>query len=70
MGSPINPDHYKADGVECIDVLRAVMTEEEFRGYCRGNAVKYLYRLYRKGDAAENVAKAEVYLHWLKESLL
>lgn len=33
-----NPNHYKLNGlnIEAVDVIRAVLTEEEFKGWCRG----------------------------------
>ncbi len=59
---PVNsPPHYRQGGVECIDAIRAALTEEEFRGYCKGNALKYIWRERHKGGA-ESLAKAEWYL--------
>lgn len=45
-----SPPHYKLNGldIESVDVIRAVLTAEEFRGWCKGNAIKYLMRLARK----------------------
>ena len=42
-----SPPHYKLTGldIESVDVIRAVLTAEEFRGWCKGNAIKYLMRL-------------------------
>jgi hypothetical protein len=28
-----NPDHYKKQGFEAIDVIRSVLTEEQYTGY-------------------------------------
>jgi hypothetical protein len=61
------PEHYQGDGIECIDAIRAQMSAEEFQGYCRGNAVKYLWRWRSKGGV-ESLRKARVYLDWLVES--
>lgn len=55
-----NPAHYKVGGIECIDYLRAKLTPEEFRGFLKGNAVKYLSRAEHKGNA-EDYAKANWY---------
>lgn len=62
------PPHYIRGAVECIDVIRAMLSPEQFQGYCRGNVVKYLWRFEQKGGA-EDLRKAEVYLRWLRESL-
>jgi hypothetical protein len=56
----INPQHYKVGGIECIDYLKAKLSAEEFRGFLKGNAVKYLSRAEHKGNA-EDYAKANWY---------
>lgn len=64
---PINsPSHYQLDGldIEVIDVIDAVLTEEEFAGYLRGNVIKYMLRADRKGGK-DDYLKAEKYLGWL-----
>lgn len=63
-----DPDHYKFGGIESIDVIRARLTPEEFAGFCKGNAMKYLHRMGHKGDAAEDALKAAKYLGWLAEA--
>jgi hypothetical protein len=59
----INPDHYKHGSVECIEAIQASMTEEEFVGYLKGNVMKYLWRLGRKGD--KDHEKAQWYMRRL-----
>ena len=62
MSDPVNsPEHYKMGGVECIDAIRAQMTEDEYLGYLRGNVVKYLWRWRHKGGS-ESLEKAQWYL--------
>lgn len=39
-----SPPHYREGGIECIDAIRAALTEEEFRGYLKGNCLKYVWR--------------------------
>lgn len=58
------PSHYASGEIECIDAIRAQMTEEQFAGYLRGNVVKYLWRYEHKGGA-ESLRKAEWYLRRL-----
>ena len=60
----INPGHYKAGGIEVIDYLRAKMTPEEFRGFLKGNAMKYLSRAEQKGGP-EDYEKAAWYTSML-----
>ena len=63
-----NPEHYTEGDIECIDAIEASMSPTEFQGYCKGNALKYLWR-YRHKNGLEDLRKAEVYLKWLTESL-
>ena len=58
-----DPDHYKG-AVECIDAIRASMSQEAFRGYLKGNIIKYSWRYEKKG-LIEDLRKAQVYLNWL-----
>lgn len=55
------PSHYTQGEIECIDAIRAALTPEEFRGYCKGAAFKYIWRERYKGQGV-SLAKAEWYL--------
>lgn len=65
---PINPAHYKGD-IECIDYQKSISTPEEFRGYLRLQAVKYIHRLNAKDTPTTNIDKALWYLNRLKKEL-
>jgi len=56
-----SPPHYRQGDIECIDAIRAALTDEEFRGYCKGNAIKYTWREKHKGGD-EDLKKAAWYL--------
>lgn len=56
-----HPEHYTSGNVECIDAIQAALTEDEFRGYCKGNAIKYSWRERNKGGN-EDLQKAVWYL--------
>lgn len=60
-----HPSHYDLGikGVETIDVIKAVLGQEGFKKFCRGNALKYLIRADRK-NGLEDLKKAAVYLNW------
>jgi hypothetical protein len=62
----VNPSHYRRGDVECIDALRACLTEEEFRGYCKGSAMAYLWRDGEKDDPKQEAGKASWYVQWLR----
>jgi hypothetical protein len=51
------PPHYKIGGIETIDIIKAKLTPDEFRGYLKGNVVKYLTRAGHKDDAGKDVDK-------------
>lgn len=57
-----HPEHYQSDtGIECIDAIQSALTPEEFRGYCKGNVLKYTWREKKKGGT-ESLEKAAWYL--------
>ncbi|TXH43514.1 MAG: DUF3310 domain-containing protein [Desulfurellales bacterium] len=58
----ISPPHYNQGPIECIDALRSCLTPEEFRGFLKGNVIKYNWRLGHKGKAKEDAEKARWYL--------
>lgn len=58
-----HPAHYKVGGIETIDFIEAKLTAEEYRGYLRGNVLKYMSRADHKGDRLENLKKAQWYLN-------
>lgn len=64
-----HPSHYTLPGltIESVDVIRAVLTPEEFKGWCKGNALKYSLRAGRKDPTKEvqDLAKAGVFLSWI-----
>ena len=51
--------------MESVDVIKATLTPEEFRGWLKGNAMKYLFRLGKKDDECQDAKKAMKYLEWL-----
>ena len=65
-----SPPHYRVGGIEAIDYIEAKLSPEEFQGYCRGNALKYLSRLGHKDEAVIDIGKAIWYAQRLRDSLL
>ena len=63
MEDQINhPQHYNMTAFEAIDIIKASMTSEEFRGYLKGNILKYLIRYNHKGNPETDLGKANWYL--------
>ena len=58
----VGGDHYLTMDVQPWEAMEAWMTPMEFYGYLRGNAIKYLARTGKKGDALEDLKKARHYL--------
>lgn len=63
------PAHYNQGGIEAIEAIRASMSHEEFKGYLKGNAMKYLWRYRHKGKPKEDLRKAKWYLDRLLTAL-
>ena len=57
----IGGDHYDKYRIEPIAALKDLLTPDEFRGFLRGNAIKYQIR-YRDKGGAEDLRKAQWYL--------
>lgn len=60
------PAHYRQGEVECIAAIRAALTPEEYRGYLKGNIIKYTWRERMKGGL-QSVRKARWYVKRLVE---
>ena len=63
-----HPGHYVGtEGLECIEAIRNALTEVEFRGYCKGNILKYTWREAGKnGD--EDLKKVKMYADFALEA--
>lgn len=61
-----HPPHYTQGGIECIEAIRASMSAEAFKGYLKGNQIKYLWRYEHKGKH-QDLQKALWYLNKLLE---
>lgn len=63
--SVYHPKHYTNGAIECIDAIKASMSRDEFHGYLKGNALKYLWRYKLKGKPQEDLEKALWYVNRL-----
>lgn len=62
----IGGEHYTSKRIQPWAAMDAWMTQEEFKGFLRGNAIKYLARCNDKGGL-EDVLKARHYINKLIE---
>ena len=58
--------HYKDMAVQPWEVMEALLTHEEFRGFLRGNVIKYAMRQGKKSDS-DDAGKLEHYIQKLRE---
>ena len=69
---PINsPSHYTKGGIETIDYMKAKMPPDEFKGYLKGNVIKYVSRAGIKTANLDlqDFKKAQWYLNRLINEL-
>ena len=59
-----HPNHYTQGSIECIDAIESALTSDEFRGYIKGNILKYTWREASKGGE-ESLRKAQWYINRL-----
>jgi hypothetical protein len=59
-----SPPHYTKGGIETIDYIQAKLSPEEYRGYLRGNLLKYASRLGEKDS--DDAGKAAWYAQRLE----
>ncbi len=61
------PQHYADRKYQTILVLQDTLSQEEFAGFLKGNAMKYLSRAGKKDASIQELNKAKVYLQWAIE---
>ena len=60
-----SPKHYNTGNIECIEAIEESMSSVAFKGYLKGNCMKYLWRYDYKGKQVEDLQKAAWYLQRL-----
>lgn len=66
----IGGSHYTDMAVQPWSAMESWMSQEEFRGFLRGNAIKYLARAGSKGCERQDYEKARHYLERLIQTYL
>lgn len=62
----VGGDHYDRYSIEPIAALKAWLSPDEFRGFLRGNAIKYQVR-YRDKHGVQDLEKAQWFLKALAD---
>ena len=63
---PVRPNHYAQNKADVIEALYQVLPFDEFRGFMKGNIIKYTVR-YNLKNGAEDLAKANEYIKRLDQ---
>lgn len=61
------PNHYAIGGIETFDFIKAKLSVDELRGYCKGTIIYYLSRASHKGQENSDYKKAKWYTDRLNE---
>ena len=61
-----HPSHYERYDMESIEAIKGQSTPDEYRGFLKGNIMKYLAR-YLSKNGYEDLEKAQWYLETLHE---
>jgi len=59
--------YYDAGGIETLEIIKAKLTPEQYRGFLLGNSIKYACRLMHKGQPGRDAEKLALYTRWLEE---
>lgn len=60
-----SPDYYQVTTEQPIQIMRELMSQDEFIGFLWGNIVKYSMRLKRKDNPVSEAKKIKQYATWL-----
>lgn len=63
--------YYDAGGIEVMEILKAKLTREQFKGFLLGNTIKYSTRYnfkHNDGDKHRDIEKVEIYSKLLLEN--
>ena len=63
-----HPSHYTSGKIEVIRIMEDQLTDEEYRGYIKGQVIKYVTRERHK-NGLEDLKKAAWYLNRLIQKM-
>lgn len=58
-------DYYDAGGISTLEIIKAKLTPEQYKGFILGNIIKYSCRANFKDQFAGDMEKAFVYAGYL-----
>lgn len=60
-----HPSHYNQGKIETIEIIKSSMNKEQYKGFLKGNILKYICRSEFKENELEDLQKAQWYLNEL-----
>lgn len=60
-----SPDYYQVSTEQPIQIMREIMSNDEFIGFLWGNIIKYSMRMKRKDNPVSEAKKIKQYATWL-----
>lgn len=63
-GTAATSPHYNSLGVQPIEFMEDTLTHEEFKGFLKGNMIKYAFRAGKKDPMEKDVNKYNQYRDW------
>lgn len=60
-----SPDYYQVTTEQPIQIMREIMSQNEFIGFLWGNIIKYSMRMKRKDNPVSEAKKIKQYATWL-----
>jgi len=59
--------HYNRGTIQPIDFMEGSFTPDEYRGFLKGQVIKYISRYRYKGTPEADLIKAQIYLGWMAD---
>ena len=63
-GTAATSPHYNSLGIQPIEVMEDTLTHEEFKGFLKGNMIKYAFRAGKKDPMEKDINKYNQYREW------
>lgn len=63
-GTAAASPHYNSLGVQPIELMEDILTYEEFKGFLKGNMIKYAFRAGKKDPMEKDINKYKQYRDW------
>jgi len=69
MSQDPQSEYYDIGGLETVDILKAKLTPEQYRGFLMGNALKYLCRAnWKHPEPLRDLDKCGMYITLLRKT--